>query len=181
MKLELNKEYKWRHAAVALLLGCTGLWFFYDGIVAWPEANREWRENPANALAVERWDKGETPLNAPENERPPHTDSKVKEQLFFGIALDGAAVAILLLLGLEALKSLEWDVEKGVMRGSLTGGRETPFSEVKEMDLRQWRSKRIARLTLENGKTVKLDAWHHANAATLVRHLRDVLKIHFED
>ena len=157
---------------MAGLLGAVGLWFFYDGLVAWPEENRVWREEQLAREVL------------PEtlaNEKPPHPDNKIGEQLVFGAALDGAALLILLLLAREALKTLEWDADKGVMKGSMTGGREVPFSDVKDMDLRQWRTKRIARVTLKDGRRLTLDAWHHATAAELVRHFRDTMKIPFED
>ena len=172
MKLVLNKEYKLRHLAVAALLGAVGLWFFYDGLVAWPEENRRWREEQiAREVLPETL----------ENEKPPHPDHKIGEQLVFGGVLDGVALLISILLAREALKTLEWDFGKATMKGSMTGGREVPFTEIKDMDLRQWRTKRIARVSLKDGRRMTLDAWHHANAADLVRHFRDTLKIPFED
>ena len=178
MKLVLNKEYKVRHLLVAVALCAVGGWFFYDGFKAWPEDNAKWRaENP---VAASRWDAGETKPEAPDSEKPPHPEDKIAGQKIFGSALCAAALLVLALLAADALRTLEWNENEGWMRGSMTGGRKVSFSEVSELDLRRWRSKRIARAVLSSGRKLTLDAWHHAGAAELVRHLRDTVKVHFE-
>ena len=179
MKLVLNKEYKTRHILVAIALCAVGGWFFYDGFHAWPEENRKWASD--NPVAAARWEAGETAPDAPAEERPPHPEQKIAGQAIFGSALCAAAALILVLLAADALKTLEWDVKEGWMRGSLTRGAKVPFSSVEELDLRRWRSKRIARAILSGGRKITLDAWHHNGAAELVRHLRDELKVKFED
>ena len=181
MKISVNKEYRARHALVALVLAAIGGWFFYDGFVAWPAENDAWRSDPANKAAVMRWDAGETPKNAPENERPPHEDGKVRGQIAFGSALCLASLVIAALLAHESFKTLEWNEKEGWMKGSLTGGRRVDFSEVADLDLRKWESKRIARARLANGRKVVLDGWHHVGVSDLLKHLRDDRRVPFDD
>ena len=64
---------------------------------------------------------------------------------------------------------------------NLTGGKTLDFRNVEKLDLSKWRGKRVARVVMADGRKIKLDAWHHAGAAELVRHLRDTLHIESED
>jgi len=181
MKLTVNKEYKLRHLFAAAVFAAAGCWFFRDGLSAWPRENEKWRNDPANAAYVALWDAGETPQDAPPVQRPPYPPQKIRGQIFFGTALCGIAAFVVLMLAAESMKSLEWDPGTGTMKGSLTGGKTLDFRNVEKLDLSKWRGKRVARVVMADGRKIKLDAWHHAGAAELVRHLRDTLHIESED
>jgi hypothetical protein len=53
------------------------------------------------------------------------------------------------------------------MIGTLTMGRDAFFKDIKEVDRRLWGKKGILRVTMNDGRKIKLDAWHHLEVKEL--------------
>ena len=73
----------------------------------------------------------------------PHPPSKVRGQFIQAAALSALALVVAARLLCEARRKFDF----------------VP-SDVKELDLSRWESKRIAFATLSDGRRVKLDGWH---------------------
>ena len=146
----LNREFLVRHLGVTLLMAGLGCWFVFDGAVTYPKMD-----------AVAFCEKHHKSLENPEREKA----NAIERQYQFASLAFIAALAI----GCHLLKvrgeSLAWDDEK--MIGSLTYGKEVRFSDVKEVDRRLWDRKGILRVTMNDGRKITLDAWHHPEAKEL--------------
>ena len=146
----LNREFFVRHLGVTLLMAGLGCWFVYDGAVAYPKMD-----------AVAFCEKHHKSLENPEREK---ANAIVRQYQFASLAFIAA-----LAIGCHLLKvrgeSLMWDDEK--MLGSLTSGKEARFSDVKEVDRRLWGKKGILRVTMNDGRKITLDSWHHSEAKEL--------------
>ena len=115
--------------------------------------------------AVEFCEKHHKSLENPEREK---TEAIKRQYQFASIAFIAA-----LAIGCHLLKvrgeSLAWDDEK--MIGSLTFGKEARFADVKDVDRRLWDKKDILYVTMNDGRRITLDAWHHPEAKELVEKL----------
>ena len=101
-------------------------------------------------------------LDNPEREKA----DAIRRQYQFASLAFIAALAI----GCHLLKvrneTLEWDDEK--MSGSLTFGKEARFADVKDVDSRMWEKKGIVVVTMDDGRKITLDTWHHPEAKELI-------------
>ena len=149
-KFTLNREFFVRHLGVALLMAGLGCWFVFDGAVTYPKMD-----------AVEFCEKHHKSLENPEREKT----NAIKRQYQFASLAFIAALAIACHLLKVRGESLAWDDEK--MVGSLTGGKAALFRDVKEVDRRLWDRKGILRVTMDDGRKITLDAWHHPEAKDL--------------
>ena len=149
-RFTLNREYLVRHLGVTLLMAGLGCWFVFDGAVTYPKMD-----------AVEFCEKHHKSLDNPEREKA----NAIERQYQFASLAFIAALAI----GCHLLKvrgeTLSWNDEK--MVGSLTGGKDAFFRNVKEVDRRQWDKKGILVAVMEDGRKVTLDAWHHPEVKEL--------------
>jgi len=162
MKLTLNRDYAFRHLAVAALLGAVAVWSVYDGAVKYPADNRAWEAQAGTTVEAALADE-----HRAKDQMPPHAPYKINEQFYQAGILALAALVIAGLVGLEARKTLAWDEKE--MNGSLTCGKPLPFAEVKSCDWSKWESKRIVAVHAADGRAVKLDAWHHAGVTELAK------------
>ena len=146
----LNKEFFFRHFGVTLLAVGLGCWFVFDGAVTYPKMD-----------AVEFCEKYHKSLDNPEREKA----NAIERQYQFASLAFIAALAI----GCHLLKirgeTLSWDDEK--MVGSLTGGKDAFFRNVKEVDRRHWDKKGILVAVMDDGRKITLDAWHHPEVKDL--------------
>ena len=153
-KFTLNREFFVRHLGVTLLMAGLGCWFVFDGAVTYPKMD-----------AVEFCEKHHKSLENPEREK---TEAIKRQYQFASIAFIAA-----LAIGCHLLKvrgeSLAWDDEK--MIGSLTFGKEARFADIKDVDRRLWDKKDILYVTMNDGRRITLDAWHHPEAKELVEKL----------
>ena len=149
-RFTLNREYLVRHLGVALLMAGLGCWFVFDGAVTYPKMD-----------AVEFCEKHHKSLENPEREKT----EAIKRQYQFASLAFIAALAI----GCHLLKvrgeSLAWDGDR--MVGSLTGGKDALFRDVKRLDSRNWDKKGILVAFMDDGRRITLDAWHHPEAKEL--------------
>ena len=149
-RFTLNREFFIRHLGVTLLMAGLGCWFVYDGSVVYPKMD-----------AVEFCEKHHKNVENAEQEKV----NAIKRQYQFASLAFIAALAI----GCHLLKvrkeTLSWDDEK--MVGSLTLGRDAFFKEVRSVDRRLWGKKGILRVTMNDGRKITLDAWHHPEAKEL--------------
>ena len=65
--------------------------------------------------------------------------------------------------------TLTWD--DGQMVGTLTSGVPLKFADVERLDVGKWEPKQILVVHAKDGRTVTLDAWHHAGARELAEKL----------
>ena len=150
-RFTLNREFLVRHLGVTLLMAGLGCWFVYDGAVTYPEMD-----------AVAFCERHHKSLDNPEREKA----DAIRRQYQFASLAFIAALAI----GCHLLKvrneTLEWDDEK--MSGSLTFGKEARFADVKDVDSRMWEKKGIVVVTMDDGRKITLDTWHHPEAKELI-------------
>ena len=150
-RFTLNREFLVRHLGVTLLMAGLGCWFVYDGAVTYPEMD-----------AVAFCERHHKSLDNPEREKA----DAIRRQYQFASLAFIAALAI----GCHLLKvrneTLEWDDEK--MSGSLTFGKEARFADVKDVDSRMWEKKGIVVVTIDDGRKITLDTWHHPEAKELI-------------
>ena len=140
-----------RHLGVAVLfLGLAG-WFGYDGFVRYPSM-------PARDIYV-AIEKSEPNAGI---DLEDFKAQKIKTQYGFTAMLALVALVVGLRLWRSWKSTLEWDDEK--MLGSLTYGKEARFSDVKSVDRRHWAKKGILRVTMNDGRKITLDSWHHPEA-----------------
>ena len=148
--LRLNPDYLRRHLFAAAVMAALGCWFVYDGSVVYPKMD-----------AVEFCEKHHKNVENAEQEKV----NAIRRQYQFASLAFIAALAI----GCHLLKvrkeTLSWDDEK--MVGSLTLGRDAFFKEVRSVDRRLWGKKGILRVTMNDGRKITLDAWHHPEAKEL--------------
>ena len=149
-KFTLNREFFVRHLGVALLMAGLGCWFVFDGAVTYPKMD-----------AVEFCEKYHKNLENPEKEK---TDAIKRQYQFASLAFIAALAIACHLLKVRG-ESFAWDDEK--MIGSLTYGKEAFFKDVKEVDRRLWDRKGILRVTMNDGRRITLDSWHHPEAKEL--------------
>lgn len=149
-KFTLNREFFLRHLGVALLMAGLGCWFIYDGAVAYPKMD-----------AVEFCERHHKSLENPEREK---TDAIKRQYQFASIAFIASLAIACHLLKVRG-ESLEWDDEK--MRGSLTFTKDAFFKDVKSVDRRHWDKKGILVVTMDDGRKITLDAWHHPEVREL--------------
>lgn len=150
-KFTLNREFFIRHLGVTILMSGLGCWFVYDGSVVYPKMD-----------AVEFCEKHHKNEENAEREKA----DAIKRQYQFASLAFIAALAIgchLLKVGKE---TLSWDDEK--MNGTLTMGRDAFFKDVREVDRRLWGKKGILRVTMNDGRKITLDSWHHLEVKELV-------------
>ena len=149
-RFTLNREFFLRHLGVTLLMAGLGCWFAYDGSVTYPKMD-----------AVEFCEKHHKNVENAEREKV----KAIERQYQFASLAFIAALAI----GCHLLKvrkeTLSWDDAK--MNGSLTMGRDAFFSDVREVDSRLWGKKGILRVTMNDGRKITLDSWHHPEAKEL--------------
>ena len=150
-RFTLNREFLVRYLGVTLLMAGLGCWFVYDGAVTYPEMD-----------AVAFCERHHKSLDNPEREKA----DAIRRQYQFASLAFIAALAI----GCHLLKvrneTLEWDDEK--MSGSLTFGKEARFADVKDVDSRMWEKKGIVVVTMDDGRKITLDTWHHPEAKELI-------------
>lgn len=149
-KFTLNREFFIRHLGVTILMAGLGCWFVYDGSVVYPKMD-----------AVEFCEKHHKNVENAEREKA----DAIKRQYQFASLAFIAALAIgchLLKVGKE---TLFWDDEK--MNGTLTMGRDAFFKDVREVDRRLWGKKGILRVTMNDGRKITLDSWHHLEVKEL--------------
>ena len=155
-RFTLNREYLVRHLGVALLMAGLGCWFVYDGSVAYPKMD-----------AVEFCEKHHKSLENPERERA----EAIRRQYQFASISFIAALAIACNLLKVRGQTLEWDDER--MFGSLTGGKAACFRDVAGVDRRHWQKKGILVVTMNDGRKIRLDSWHHPEAKDLAAKFGD--------
>ncbi len=155
-RFTLNREYLVRHLGVALLMAGLGCWFVYDGSVVYPKMN-----------AVEFCEKYHKSLENPEHERA----EAIKRQYQFASISFIAALAIACNLLKVRGQTLEWDDEK--MFGSLTGGKAAYFRDIASVDRHHWQKKGILVATMNDGRKIRLDSWHHPEAKDLATKFGD--------
>lgn len=147
MKLTINKEYFRRHLFVTLLMAGLGAWFGYDGFVRYPATS-------ADALyrSIEK--------SAPPAGMNLETFKRQKIQTQYGFTFICFLAALIVGLRLKRSSAFrfEYDLEKGAFTAN---GKNYTRSDIAKIDQSQWESKRILRLTLKDGTSVQLDAWHH--------------------
>lgn len=93
--------------------------------------------------------------------------SKVGQQYFQAVALALVAGIIFFLLKRQKAQSLEWNNE--IMYGSLTGGKDIRFDDITNCDWSNWDKKGIVIATTKDGKSIKLDSWHHTGVTELAK------------
>ena len=83
------------------------------------------------------------------------------------LALFAIVVAFRVFLNWRA--TLTWDDEQ--MVGTLTRGVTLKFADIEWLDVEKWESKQILVVHAKDGRSVTLDAWHHAGAGELAEKL----------
>ncbi len=144
-RLTLNPEFFRRHLAVCILMFGMGVWFGYDGFVAYPKT-------PAAEL-YESIEKSKPPEGFP---LEAFKRQKIQSQYGFMALCIAASALIGLNLALVARFRFEYDEKSFIWRG-----KSHPLSDVKSVDRGAWEKKGIVKLDLTDGSRITLDAWHH--------------------
>lgn len=144
MKLKLNREYAQRHLFVTLLMLGLGGWFGYDGFIRYPSTS-------AHDLYVEI-EKAEPPAGF---ELEAFKKQKTQTQYGFTVLCLLASAIV----GLRLLKNSKFDFSFDDEGFEWKGVRHV-YGDIKKVDDSAWESKRITRITVDEG-VCTLDAWHH--------------------
>lgn len=155
-KFTLNREFFVRHLGVTILMVALGCWFTYDGAVSYPAMD-----------AVEFCEKHHKNTDNPEKEK----SKAIERQYQFATLAFIAALAIGCHLLKVSRETLEWDDEK--MIGALTFAKSAFFSDVKSVEKRYWSKKGILILSMNDGRKITLDSWHHPEVKELAEKFLD--------
>ena len=148
MKLQLNKEFLYRHLFVAILMFGLGCWFGYDGFVGYPS------KTPSQLY--EMIEKSAPP--SPEAAQKVYDNAIPRQKQFMGLALL-ASLAIALHLMLVGKLDLSFDDE-----GFTWGGKRFTRESISKVDDSKWAKKQICVLFVKGGGKLTIDAWHHNGA-----------------
>lgn len=151
MTLSLNREFALKHLFAALVFLGLSLYFGYDGLVRYPQA-----EPAALYAAIEG-------REAPEGlDLAAFKRQKVRVQRSFSVLLLLSALAVGGHLLAVARFRLAFDDEGYEFRGV-----RTRYAELKAVDWSQWQKQGVLRV---NG--LRLDAWHHTGVRELAERVR---------
>lgn len=146
MKLQINREFLFRHLFACLVFLALGGWFGYDAFVRYPAT-------PAQDLYLSIEGAGAPPKSEAELES--FKAQKIgMQRAFAGAGLLAGAVVGLLLLPVVRF-DFSYDDE-----GFSCGGTRRGYAEIKDVDASDWEKKNILRLK-GDGWRIALDGWHH--------------------
>ena len=140
-----------------IIIVAMGVWFVYDGFVAYPEANRKYDELVKQLNAMEK-DPGRdeakylsVTLQVKSSSR--HDDFSILLQKILGFVLPPIAIGLLIYWMRKSRGEIR--LENGVM--TLPGSPAVPLSAIDELDKELWDRKGIVTVyyTLENNTTGK--------------------------
>jgi hypothetical protein len=181
IKASISSGYRWRPGLFAVIALLLGLWFCYDGYVAWPrqKAIFEAYEQFTDEGRLSEW-----PAHAAARGWPTDQDNPGQEHSELDLVVQRVLGFILLSVGVLYL--IGWGRTLGrwiaLADDQLTTswGVRVPLDQVTSLDLNRWQSKGIAVVRYEtNGKSGRLvlDDWKYDRESTeqIVAALREQL------
>ena len=153
--------------SLALIIG--GLWFLYDGMVAYPEQRErylayqqirqdypDWQTRWQAQAEEEGW-----PLDVPDE----RTEGDILVQRIIAALLLPAGVV----MGVFYLRLLRRWIASDEQGLRTSGGRHAPWEAIQAVDKSRWQRKGIARVQYDDGgvqREIKLDDWKYDTEAT---------------
>lgn len=164
----ISNEWRRRMILMALMINGSGLWFLYDGCLAWPSEAKRYEKlveitvghvpegkklddkDPAIIRAWEQYaSQNDLPAKVPKN----RTEGDISAQRIIGGILLFAGVAFVGWVLLQHRKSVRADGD--IITGA--DGEQVHLDSVVDMDRRKWRNKGIAYAIYEkDGKRLRL-------------------------
>jgi hypothetical protein len=150
LEATLSKTWRNRQLLISLFLTGFGLWFFYDGLIVWPNKNKAYA---AYEQLKSEGREGEWPEYTRERgweripPKHPYEPEQISQQFILGsLALAGALFA-LGLLAVNSRRTLRSDEE--AVYGET--GKRVPLDAITDVNRKKWDSKGIAVALYEQG------------------------------